>query len=107
MVCRIGGEEFCIILPESDPHGSCYVAKRLRERVQKTIYLYRDIGISITISIGMSTLLGLNQTIEELIERADSALMFPKQAGRTGSRWDNRSPVLSRVESGHLLTDLP
>jgi diguanylate cyclase (GGDEF)-like protein len=82
VVCRYGGEEFCIILPESDPHGAYQVAERLRQSVQNTIYIYRDIRISITISIGMSTLLGLNQTIDDLIEQADSALMVSKQAGR-------------------------
>jgi diguanylate cyclase (GGDEF)-like protein len=82
IICRYGGEEFCVMLPESDPHGALHVAERLRQAVQANTFLYRETEIRITISLGMSAFAGLNQSLEELIERADKALMTSKQAGR-------------------------
>lgn len=78
VVARIGGEEFAIILPETDMDGALNYAEKLRVSVAAITGLKR----SITISLGITM---LNQDIdkpETLIQRADQALYEAKKAGR-------------------------
>ncbi len=74
MVCRYGGEEFVVILPQTDKKGAQIVAERLR--VQATLYL------PATLSIGISTFPEDAQEITTLIEKADVALYEAKRTGK-------------------------
>lgn len=76
---RYGGEEFCILLPEtSAPNGSIFA-----ERLRKTIESNKSVqgGLSVTISIGIAEF-NKNETAENLIDRADKALYVSKEGGR-------------------------
>jgi diguanylate cyclase (GGDEF)-like protein len=78
VVARIGGEEFAIILPETDLNGALNYAEKLRASVAAISILKR----SITISLGIAL---LNKNIdkpETLIHQADQALYEAKKAGR-------------------------
>ena len=55
--CRYGGEEFCLILPETDSHGAISLAEELRESVEVCQISYNNITIKLTISCGISTYL--------------------------------------------------
>lgn len=76
-VCRYGGEEFVIMLPQTDKKGSQIVAERLR--VQSGLYL------PTTISIGIATFPDDAGESQGLIEKADAALYKAKQAGK--NKW--------------------
>jgi diguanylate cyclase (GGDEF)-like protein len=81
---RYGGEEFAILLPETDPQNAFIVADRLRTAVmQKTILIAEGHRLSVTISIGLAGVpkdqLG---TMERLYESADKALYTSKHNGR-------------------------
>lgn len=82
LICRFGGEEFCVMLPESDPRGAMQAAERLRAAIEAREYLHRDLRLRVTISIGLAHLTTLNQSLEELIENADKALFDAKSKGR-------------------------
>ncbi len=79
---RYGGEEFCVVLPDTDLEGAKAVAERIRKAAaNKPIKAY-DTVIRITISIGLSTYPADGKVQEELIDKADWALYRAKSQGR-------------------------
>ncbi|WP_347989520.1 diguanylate cyclase [Methylomonas sp. AM2-LC] len=80
---RMGGEEFAIILPETDIEEALLIAERLREIICATeVCLANGLNIDFTVSIGIATLVDNNTNIEILVNEADKALYRAKQAGR-------------------------
>jgi diguanylate cyclase (GGDEF)-like protein/PAS domain S-box-containing protein len=80
---RLGGEEFGILLPESDTRQSAEVAERLRQEVAHTVVaLAGEQILSVTASIGISTLSDENATIDKMLSLADKAMYDAKHAGR-------------------------
>lgn len=81
---RIGGEEFIIILPETDVNETFILANRLRETLSKKIIHLEgcEQDISVTCSIGISQLCAEIVTIDDLMSAADDALYFSKSHGR-------------------------
>ena len=81
--CRYGGEEFCLILPETDSHGAISLAEELRESVEVCQISYNNITIKLTISCGISTYLQQKHVKpEHLFALADKALYKAKDNGR-------------------------
>lgn len=77
LVCRYGGEEFLVILPDTPPAGAMQVAERLRAAVAGIAGLPSQV----TVSIGLACC-HQDETLEKLVERADAALYAAKHAGR-------------------------
>jgi len=79
IACRYGGEEFFVILPETDLEGARVIAERVREEIEKT-----DVdGLNVTVSIGVATSKkGLVTDFLKLIQSADKALYIAKDNGR-------------------------
>ena len=77
MVCRYGGEEFIIILPQTDKSAAQIIAERIR--VQVGLYL------PATISIGIATFPDDAKETEQVIKKADNALYQAKQTGK--NKW--------------------
>ena len=82
IVGRYGGEEFCVILPDTDRGGAQYVAERIRLAVERTPLKAYDNTIKITVSIGSSTFPDDGKTMAELVDKADWALYRAKKMGR-------------------------
>lgn len=78
--CRYGGEEFAILLPETDSFGAYHVAERIREGVQNASFL--DAKLKLTISGGIACYPADATEPEALIEKADLALYEAKRSGR-------------------------
>ena len=78
MVGRWGGEEFLMVLPESDTQAAHAVASRVRERVER--HAFTGIG-NLTISIGVASMVP-GDTAAALLKRADRALYAAKSGGR-------------------------
>jgi two-component system cell cycle response regulator len=84
LCCRFGGEEFVIVMPETDLGFAYMVAERLRQRVASepfTIGKDRQ-KIRVTISAGLGTLDSVNDTADTILKRADQALYRAKKSGR-------------------------
>ena len=75
-LCRIGGEEFIIILPQTEKKDAQKLAEKLRKLVEKT-----KLTVSLTISLGVSEYIP-GEDIDSLIKRADKALYRAKNGGR-------------------------
>lgn len=82
LIGRYGGEEFSLLLPETDKTNAKLVAERLREAVANQDFRAYDEVIKMTISVGISTFPDDAKTITELIEFADKALYEAKAQGR-------------------------
>ena len=78
IACRYGGEEFCLILPETNVQGAQGTANRLRHAVS----IEPILGIRITISLGVSSLEHTPANPSELTSQADMALYIAKNSGR-------------------------
>lgn len=88
---RVGGEEFVIMLPETDHASARGLAESLRQTVAEQHMVANDAGASVTftVSIGVATLNGGDLSFEQLINNADKALYNAKQAGRNNVQgWD-------------------
>ncbi len=106
LVCRYGGEEFAVLLPHAALSESLIVAERVREGVAGHAFVIPDNGGQgqprhITVSLGAATL-GPEESLEDLVRRADGALYAAKEAGRNlvaASLFEGRLRVLQRGEA--------
>ncbi len=85
---RVGGEEFAIIVPDTDEHGAYMLAERIRTGVD------RDAGLTVSLGVACSPLHGA--TSDSLLQAADHALYAAKSLGR------NRSVISSAEVPGIL-----
>lgn len=81
--CRFGGEEFVVVMPDTDVAFASSIAERLREQVADVAFEIPDGSrIDVTVSIGVASTDGPEDTVEALLERADQALYRAKREGR-------------------------
>jgi diguanylate cyclase (GGDEF)-like protein len=81
IVCRWGGEEFIVLLKDTDGETGLMVAEKIRQHVEQQRYAYNDNALQLTVSIGLTTL-QTDDTLHTLLSRADHAMYRAKQAGR-------------------------
>lgn len=79
---RIGGEEFCVLLPATGPQASIDVAERLRKMTEEHINLEQNKVKRVTVSIGLAWLTESDTHWQMLLERADLALYRAKHDGK-------------------------
>ena len=77
-VTRYGGEEFAVLLSETDAEGARFVAERIREVVAE----HQEFLCPLTVSAGVAALAGEEADSEALVVRADAALYSAKREGR-------------------------
>ncbi len=83
VICRYGGEEFGIILPETDTKGALEIADRVRSACEQHEFSYKGQSHRVTLSGGLATFEpARHATPENFIEEADGALYMSKKAGR-------------------------
>jgi two-component system, cell cycle response regulator len=84
LACRLGGEEFVIVMPETDMAVATIVAERLRRRIASEPFIIAQgaKAIDVTISIGIATLDTADDTASTILKRADQALYRAKRDGR-------------------------
>ncbi len=90
--CRIGGEEFAVILPETGPEGAEVVSEKIRSEFAKL----KIASTELSLSGGLATFPLDAQSTEDLIDRADQMLYFAKYSGK------NRVICYSRNKRRHI-----
>lgn len=81
LVSRWGGDEFLLLLPETDLLNSQAVAEKVRERIVRSPFIYRELDIPVTVTFGVG-LCDVNVGVGSCIRKADQALYRGKQAGK-------------------------
>lgn len=93
---RLGGEEFALILPDTDDHGAYIIADRLRRAIREA---FADQRMDLTISFGVATYPRHGDSEEVLLSAADQALYVAKELGR-----DRVALYMPEVTTGLLAT---
>ena len=78
---RYGGEEFAVVLPDTDEHGAAIIAERIRRRIE-TATMGREVVLQCTVSVGVAQAEPDSEDAGDWIARADRALYEAKRLGR-------------------------
>ena len=82
IVARIGGEEFVVMLPQTDNKGAFVFAERFRKEIYNTTLTFDEHIIKYSVSIGVAILNDNEDTVKNILQRADKALYKAKDSGR-------------------------
>ena len=82
ILARLGGEEFCILLPYTDSDQAKKVAERLREKIEIKPIIVDGLRVKVTISVGISLVSSGDEDGHQAMERADQKLFQAKESGR-------------------------
>src|SRR5262245_19835346 len=96
---RYGGEEFCVVLPETTDEQAVTWAERMRTRIAAQQIKVNDTTLQVTASFGVAQRLADTSSPEVLVDMADQALVVAKRSGRdrvVAYRSLAQSPVISR-----------
>lgn len=101
IVCRYGGEEFCIVLIELDEKRAYHHAERVREAVSSFIFSNGQTPLSekVTVSVGLAMFPQDARDHRQLVESADSALYAAKSGGRNQVKCFNELESANRPSS--------
>lgn len=113
VICRYGGEEFCVILPGTDADQAVATAMRARANIEAmdVTTVFEHSAEQITASFGISTTDHKGTDFANFIDRADQALYTSKNSGRNRvSVWqaptDSMAAQLASSETGALIGDM-
>lgn len=79
---RYGGDEFVLILTNTDPKSSEMVAERIRRDIEQTTFKIDEIELNVTVSIGLAVYPDHARTSEQIIQMADQAMYYGKHKSR-------------------------
>ncbi len=84
LACRFGGEEFVVLMPDTDDRQAQFVAERVRNAVAERLFEVgrSSRGLSVTVSVGVAVNESKDDTPETILRRADIALYRAKREGR-------------------------
>ena len=79
---RLGGEEFALLLPATGIQSAIFAAERLRRAAEHSLLDTEEGPVRVTVSIGVAGLKGWDQSLDDVLKRADLALYQAKDEGR-------------------------
>jgi two-component system cell cycle response regulator len=106
---RLGGEEFAVVLPDTNLAGGGVVAEKLRRAISATPMRTAAGPVEVTVSLGVSSLSAFKQrgdvAVEHLLRRADDCLYYSKRHGRDRVTIDGEASVTQRPLKTLLYVD--
>lgn len=81
-VCRYGGEELCVLLPNTHEPGAAAWGEQARRLIEKMSLTVGDCPVPLTVSLGVAERLDGDDCVEQLVDRADQSLLVAKKSGR-------------------------
>lgn len=90
---RFGGEEFLVILPETDTDGAVATAEKIRTMVAGSVYYAGENVLRITVSVGIAVYPVHAESAQQLVDKADAALYRAKIEGRNRSYFSDTGVV--------------
>jgi diguanylate cyclase (GGDEF)-like protein len=98
VVARYGGDEFVVILPESNVESAAFVAERVRGKIERNAFTGgRGLRLQLTASFGVATFPAHAQSPQQLVANADAAMYEAKAAGKNCVRFATESSGSSNV----------
>ncbi len=82
LACRFGGEEFVVVMPETEAEIAEKVAERVRAEIAESPFQVAGHTIALTVSVGVSSLNRVQDNAADMLKRADLALYEAKNGGR-------------------------
>jgi diguanylate cyclase (GGDEF)-like protein len=90
LLSRYGGEEFAVLLPDAALDQAVVIAERLREQVGSSPIKTSAATLSVTVSLGVAQFDDTDESIAQLLERADRRLLIAKRRGRDCVVYDDQ-----------------
>jgi diguanylate cyclase (GGDEF)-like protein len=104
VVARYGGDEFVVVLPESNIEQAEFVAERVRRKIERNAFTGgRNLRLQLTASFGVATFPAHAQSPQQLVASADAAMYEAKAAGKNCIRFA-AEPLSARLTPSHLPT---
>ena len=82
LACRFGGEEFVVVMPDTEAEIAEKVAERVRAEIAEIPFVINGENVAVTVSVGVSSLKRGVDSVADLLKRADVALYEAKSGGR-------------------------
>ena len=79
---RLGGDEYVVLLPETDPAGAFVVAEKVRQGVAGMRTIERDEQVPVSVSIGLVAWPHDGESLDQLMDAVDEAMYAAKQRGK-------------------------
>jgi diguanylate cyclase (GGDEF)-like protein len=103
IVARYGGDEFIILLPETERQGAMETAERIRQSFETSQFNYRGNSLSVTVSLGLASYPEDGRNVDLIVDKADKALYRAKRLGRNQTavyevKDDPHAPAPSRPD---------
>ena len=86
---RVGGDEFLLLLPETDAENASLVMERVQDILDSSPVYYGESNFTISISAGVASIQDWSDTLEDLYNRADDALYKSKSKGGKKTTWQD------------------
>jgi diguanylate cyclase len=92
--CRIGGDEFVVVMPDTSLQEARAAAERMRKAIESTVIEFGNVSLSLTCSFGVARVAVNDKDVSQIVRRADESLYKSKDAGRNCGHWHDGQDCL-------------